>query len=336
MGIISFFKNKIYESRLDKASRLMDEGSKGEAIGIYKSLLGKHPIAPERLASIYFNDSKVSPLRESIALFEEVLSIPKQVGDLLVWDKSGYNQITEEFITYLYSLAEDLQHKGQGKDAYTILENLRKNKKLSKAKKAQKLYIDAAYVAVSNKGIVNTNALQKTILALTDKELIFASLDKLIVYFKEFSKDYIEYSSWYILTKTNSGNIAVEKFKKCWGEISCSETERKDYVEDLFNKCSYDIGVALFEFMVQNNEIYLKSSDIQQILIRWASLTSDSEASLAFLVTLNNIGIDVQKNYETNFKAYIRSVPLTDRESAFKDALSIYPTSFFGAVRTRD
>ena len=58
MGLISWIKDKYYDSRLDKADRLVSEGNLDEAEEIYRSLLGNQDLAIVHLADMFVSHSQ--------------------------------------------------------------------------------------------------------------------------------------------------------------------------------------------------------------------------------------------------------------------------------------
>ena len=68
MGLISWIKGKYYDSRLDKADRLVSENSLDQAEEIYRSLLGNQDLAIVHLADMFVSHSqgvegKLRPLK---------------------------------------------------------------------------------------------------------------------------------------------------------------------------------------------------------------------------------------------------------------------------------
>ena len=58
MGLISWIKGKYYDSRLDKADRLVSENSLDQAEEIYRSLLGNQELAIVHLPTCLFHIHK--------------------------------------------------------------------------------------------------------------------------------------------------------------------------------------------------------------------------------------------------------------------------------------
>ena len=58
MGLISWIKGKYYDSRLDKADRLVSENSLNQAEEIYRSLLGNQDLAIVHLADMFVSHSQ--------------------------------------------------------------------------------------------------------------------------------------------------------------------------------------------------------------------------------------------------------------------------------------
>ena len=58
MGLISWIKGKYYDSRLDKADRLVSENSLDQAEEIYRSLLGNQDLAIVHLADMFVSHSQ--------------------------------------------------------------------------------------------------------------------------------------------------------------------------------------------------------------------------------------------------------------------------------------
>lgn len=73
MGLISWIKGKYYDSRLDKADRLVSENSLDQAEEIYRSLLGNQDLAIVHLADMFVSHSqgvegKLKALKDIVVL----------------------------------------------------------------------------------------------------------------------------------------------------------------------------------------------------------------------------------------------------------------------------
>ena len=58
MGLISYIKEHYYNSRLNKADRLLSEGNALEAEQIYNDILDKQPLAASRLTEYYYSTAQ--------------------------------------------------------------------------------------------------------------------------------------------------------------------------------------------------------------------------------------------------------------------------------------
>lgn len=74
MGIVSWIKNKYYDSRFQKANRLLSEGDVNESVEIFKEILDKHFDAPSVLLSIYHTEIErgtKAKINEAIQLYRD-------------------------------------------------------------------------------------------------------------------------------------------------------------------------------------------------------------------------------------------------------------------------
>ena len=119
MGLISYFKNRYYSSKLNKADKLLQEGHSSEAEEIYCNLLDKQPLAASRLAEYYFTLAQKSDVKGLSELFRKVIDLEEKGGD--VYDADSYNSVLARLSTYVSNKAETLFNAGSYEDCWTLL-----------------------------------------------------------------------------------------------------------------------------------------------------------------------------------------------------------------------
>ena len=336
MGVISFFQRKIYDSRLNKAGKLLEEGRKEESLQLYSKLLGKHPEAAGILADIYFHDIKNSKPINQVGLLKLMLDLPAQNGQELVWDRTGYDKTLSKTVSFLYTAARKHQNDGLYKDAYTLLNSLRSYNLASPD--ALNLFVDSCLGCVSKKESIDINSLRIVINNLGDERTIYETYDKFIPYIKEFSADYIKSSSWYILNAASTNREAVEKFERCWILVNAGKTSKNAFIDagvsnknaflkEIINSPKKGLGKELFLHIVSHPNIFLQNDETNSILIKWASCVSSLEESESFLCQLHTVGVKVQSALEERVHSGIGSVDADKKRDILKKALELFPDS---------
>ena len=336
MGVISFFKRKIYDSRLRKAGKLLEEGRKEESLQVYHQLLGKHPEAAGILADIYYHDIKNSTPNKQAELLKLIVDLTDQNGQELVWDRTGYDKTLSKVVSFLITSAQKQQTDGQYKAAYTILNSLRIHNLASPM--ALSLFVDSCLGCVSNHEIIDTDSLRSVINNLGDEKTIFETFDKFIPYVKEFGADYIKSCRWYILNAASTNKDAVEKFERCWTQtdsgksnekafLDSGKSQKNAFLKEIINSPKKGLGKELFLHIVSHPNIFLQNDETNSILIKWASSVSSLEESESFLCQLHTVGVNVQSALEERVHSGIGSVDADKKRDILKKALELFPDS---------
>lgn len=104
MGLISWIKNKYYEGKFQKASRLLSEGDVSDAIELLKSILQFHQEAPSTLLSIYHEKIKGKDndtIREVSALYKEYNELK---AEIISFASEISNTLLEQAVKYTNEL----------------------------------------------------------------------------------------------------------------------------------------------------------------------------------------------------------------------------------------
>jgi hypothetical protein len=80
MGLISYIKEHYYNSRLNKADRLLSEGNALEAEQIYNDILDKQPLAASRLTEYYYTTAQKSNVSNVLDLFKNAIGLEKKAS----------------------------------------------------------------------------------------------------------------------------------------------------------------------------------------------------------------------------------------------------------------
>ena len=156
MGIISYFKNLHYDKKLNKAGRLLNDGSFQAAEEIYLSLVDKHPQAAYKLAEYYYVQSTKADVKKVIALFKKAFDLKKK--GLGVYDATTYGPVLSNFAKYIKSRASSCFESGAFDDSFVLASVLIETKTGSKdvnvlcsESKIRMLFRDIAKTAVTSK-----------------------------------------------------------------------------------------------------------------------------------------------------------------------------------------
>lgn len=325
MGVISFFKNKIYDSRLKKAGKLLEEGKKEASLEIYRGLLGKHAEAVGILADIFFEDIKRCVPKEQSSLLKTIVELPGLNGTELIWDRSGYDNTLSKVVSYLYADARNHLNAERYKDAYIILNELRAQKLASSDQ--LKDYVDACLGCVKNHESIDLNSLKGIINNLGDEITIFRTYDQFIPYVKEFSPEYIKSSKWFILHEKKDYAEAVKVFERCWALTDADEKEKGLYIGSIFKEGDDNLLKELFKHVEAKPEMYLNSDIYSRAVVAWAYGLSSHEESIDYLVRLHSVDVKVQAFYETRVHSWLSELELTKQRDLLNRSLTLYPSS---------
>ena len=325
MGLISFFKNKIYDNRLKKAGKLLEEGRKHEALQVYRDLLGKHREATAILARIYFDDCRNSRPSEQVELLKTIVGLPALNGKELVWDRTEYDDTLAKAVSFLYSDAKKHLTEKRYKEAYTVLTGLIDQGQATPVMLTT--YLDACEGCLENNESISLSRLKTVIEKLNGPLALFNAYDRFIPYAKEFSPEYIKYNSWYILNSRCGNKEAIEKFERCWSIVKTGDSEKVSYLKGLFDASKLEFARGLFVHIVSHPDLYLSNKGTHDILIKWAcSLTSFDEC-LSCLSLLHSVGVDVQVPYEERVHAGIGDIKLEGRREIIDNGIALFPSS---------
>lgn len=325
MGVISFFKNKIYDSRLKKAGKLLEEGRKEESLEIYRDLLGKHAEAAGILADIYYDDIKKCQPKKQIEFLKLIVELPGMNGQELVWDRTGYDNTLSQAVSYLYSDAKKHLNSSKFKDAYVVLNELRVQKLASA--EILSYYVDACLGCVKDEESIDLKSLKGVLNNLGDETTIFKAYDRFIPYVKEFSPEYIKSSKWFILHEKKDYADAVKVFERCWTLTDASEKEKELYIGSIFKDGDEGLLKELFKHVEANPDKYLNNDLYSRAIVAWAYGLSSHEESIDHLVRLHSVGVKVQAFYETRVHSWLSELDLTQQRDLLNRSLTLYPSS---------
>ena len=122
MGLISYFKNLHYDNKLQKADKLLAEGSKKAAEDIYVSLLDKQPFAAGKLAAYYCSEAIKANAKTDVALFEKAVALEKKSAG--VHDAKSYDSALGEFAQHLKERANTSFDKSSYQDCFALVSAL--------------------------------------------------------------------------------------------------------------------------------------------------------------------------------------------------------------------
>ena len=125
MGLISYFKNLYYDSKLNKADRLLSEGRSLEAENTYMSIIGKHPQAACRLADYYFSLSSKAEIEKDVELFKKTVHL-KSLGES-IYDATTYDPILARYVAHIKERANNSFNSGQYGDCYSLTSALKES-----------------------------------------------------------------------------------------------------------------------------------------------------------------------------------------------------------------
>lgn len=325
MGVISFFKNKIYDSRLKKAGKLLEEGRKEESLQLYRNLLGKHAEAAGILAGIYYEDIKKCQPKKQIEFLKLIVELPGLNGQELVWDRTSYDNTLSQAVSYLYSEAKKHLNSSKFKDAYVVLNELRVQKLAS----AEMLsyYVDACLGCVKDKESIDLNSLKGVLNNVGDETAIFRAYDRFIPYVKEFSPEYIKSSKWFILHEKKDYAEAVKVFERCWTLTNADEKGKNLYISDIFKDGEDGLLKELFKHIEANPDMYLRNDFYSSAVVVWADSLKSHEESIDHLVRLHSVGVKVQVFYEKHVHSWLSELDLVKQRDLLNRALALFPTS---------
>jgi len=325
MGVISFFKNKIYDSRLKKAGKLLEEGRKEESLQLYRNLLGKHAEAAGILAGIYDEDIKKCQPKKQIELLKSIVELPGLNGQELVWDRTGYDKTLSQAVAYLFSDAKKHLNANKFKDAYVILNELRGQKLASTEMLSH--YVDACLGCVKDKESIDLNSLKGVLNNVGDETAIFRAYDRFIPYVKEFSPEYIKSSKWFILHEKKDYAEAVKVFERCWTLTNADEKEKDLYISTIFRDGEDGLLKELFKHIEANPDMYLRNKSYSSAVVLWADSLKSHEESIDHLVRLHSVGVGVQFFYEKHVHSWLPELDLVKQRDLLNRALALFPTS---------
>ena len=163
MGLISFIKNQYYDSRLNKAVRLLSEGSFSEAESILYSLVDKHPQAACKLAEQYFKHSSSSDVNNDISLFKKTVELQDKGAN--VYDETTFKPILSSFVAHIQERAKSSFQSGNFNDCVSLISSLRETKTNSTD---DSILCSEAKIRLLYKDFVNTKVTNDTFNSLLD------------------------------------------------------------------------------------------------------------------------------------------------------------------------
>lgn len=122
MGLVSYFKNLHYDNKLQKADKLLAEGSKKAAEDIYVSLLDKQPFAVGKLAAYYYSEAVKANVKTDVALFSKAVALEKKSAG--VHDAKSYDSVLAEFAQHLKERANTSFDKSSYQDCFALVSAL--------------------------------------------------------------------------------------------------------------------------------------------------------------------------------------------------------------------
>lgn len=119
MGLISYIKEQYYNSRLNKADRLLSEGNALEAEQIYNDILDKQPLAASRLTEYYYSTAQKVNVGDVLDLFKTAIGLEKKASS--VYDIDEYNKSLAKFNDFVVTKAKSSFSNGSYYDSYRLL-----------------------------------------------------------------------------------------------------------------------------------------------------------------------------------------------------------------------
>ena len=126
MGLVSYLKDLYYNSRVNKASKLLSEGRSSEAEKILTSILDKHPMAVANLAEYYYSLSKSADVVKVVALFEKVITLEGKGGR--IYDTKAYNSVLTKFVNDILSKSKEFFKSSSFSECSALLSSINKTK----------------------------------------------------------------------------------------------------------------------------------------------------------------------------------------------------------------
>lgn len=126
MGLVSYLKDLYYNSRLNKASKLLSEGRSTEAEQILLSILDKHPMAVSNLAEYYYSLSKSADVGKVVSLFEKTISLEGKGGQ--IYDAKAYNRVLTKFVNDILSKSKGFYESSSFVECSALLSSINKTK----------------------------------------------------------------------------------------------------------------------------------------------------------------------------------------------------------------
>lgn len=118
MGLVSYFKNRYYDNKLQKADKLLAEGSKKDAEEMYASILDKQPLAAGKLAAYYYSEAIKANVETDVALFNKAVALEKKSAG--VHDAQSYDSVLVEFAQHLKERADMSFDKSSYQDCFAL------------------------------------------------------------------------------------------------------------------------------------------------------------------------------------------------------------------------
>lgn len=126
MGLVSYLKDLYYNSRVNKASKLLSEGRSSEAEKILISILDKHPMAVANLAEFYYTLSKSADVVKVVSLFEKVISLEGKGAH--IYDAKAYNRVLTKFVNDILSKSKEFFNSSSFSECSALLSSINKTK----------------------------------------------------------------------------------------------------------------------------------------------------------------------------------------------------------------
>ena len=157
MGLISYFRNLYYDSRLKKANKLLDKGKSPEAEKLLLSLVDKHPQAASQLATYYLSLSSSADAKTDVDLFRKVVSLKNSGAG--VYDVISYDPILSKFVTHIEDRAKKCFDSGSYNECFALASVL---KEANESSAENRIVCSEAKIRLLYKDVEATKATDKT------------------------------------------------------------------------------------------------------------------------------------------------------------------------------
>lgn len=157
MGLISYIKEHYYNSKLNKADRLLSEGNALEAELIYNDILDKQPLAASRLVEYYYSVAQKSNVNRMLDLLKKAIDLEKKAS--CVYEVHGYNRSLAKFTDFVVTKAKSLLANGSFNDSYRLLKavNQSKNKSETTLNLCSEANVNQLYTSIKSAKITDVS-----------------------------------------------------------------------------------------------------------------------------------------------------------------------------------